>query len=426
MSLRAGRANKAARLTPRGAILGPGLIAGASDDDPSGIATYSQVGAQFGYGLLYTLFLTYPLMVAIQEISGRIGHITGRGIAGNLRLHYPRWLGSAVVAALAVANIINLGADVGAMGAALKLLIGGPALLYVAVFGAASVLLEILVRYARYAALLKWLCLSLLSYVICVFVVNVAWAQVGWALVRPPFEGTSAYVTAVVAVLGTTISPYLFFWQAQQEVEDAAQLTGGDRPTRGQMRQDLKRIRLDTLIGMGLSNLIAVCIVVAAAASLHAQGITTIESAAQAAEALRSVAGPFTFAVFALGIIGTGLLTVPVLAGSAAYALGELLSWRVGLIHRARRAKAFYAAVGVATVIGCALNFTSVNPIRALYWSAVLNGVVAVPVMAAMMHMSSRRAVMGAWTLPSSLRVLGWVATAVMGLTVLALGVTAL
>jgi Mn2+/Fe2+ NRAMP family transporter len=192
------------------------------------------------------------------------------------------------------------------------------------------------------------------------------------------------------------------------------------------MRLDLKRIRLDTLIGMGLSNLIAVCIVVAAAASLHAQGITTIESAAQAAEALRSVAGPFTFAVFALGIIGTGLLTVPVLAGSAAYALGELLSWRVGLIHRARRAKAFYAAVGVATVIGCALNFTSVNPIRALYWSAVLNGVVAVPVMAAMMHMSSRRAVMGAWTLPSSLRVLGWVATAVMGLTVLALGVTAL
>jgi NRAMP (natural resistance-associated macrophage protein)-like metal ion transporter len=402
------------------------LIAGASDDDPSGIATYSQVGAQFGYGLLYTLLFTYPLMVAIQEISARIGHVTGRGIAGNLRRHYPPWVARAVVASLAVANIINLGADLGAMGAALKLLAGGPALLYVALFGAASALVEIFTRYARYAALLKWLCLSLLSYVVCVFVVHVSWAQVGRALLRPPFEATPAYITAVVAVLGTTISPYLFFWQAQQEVEDAAQRPERATPTRAETRSQLSRIRLDTLIGMGLSNLIAACIVIAAAATLHPKGILTIESAAQAAEALRGVAGQFTFAVFALGIIGTGLLTVPVLAASAAYALGELLSWRVGLIYRARRAKAFYTAVFVATVIGGALNFTAVNPMRALYWSAVLNGVVAVPVMAAMMHMSSRREVVGAWTLPVGLRVLGWAATGVMGTTVLALLATAL
>jgi Mn2+/Fe2+ NRAMP family transporter len=257
-------------------------------------------------------------------------------------------------------------------------------------------------------------------------VVHVSWHDFLQGLFWPHFSAQKDFWLMVVAVLGTTISPYLFFWQAQQEVEDAAQRPTRNAPTRQEMRWELKRIRLDTLLGMGLSNLIAVCIVVAAAATLHTQGIKTIESAAQAAEALRAVAGPFTFAVFALGIIGTGLLTVPVLAASAAYALGELLSWRVGLIQRASRARAFYAALALATLIGCGLNFTAVNPMRALYWSAVLNGVVAVPVMVAMMHMSARRAVVGAWTLPRGLRLLGWTATAVMALTVLALAVTAL
>ena len=400
------------------------LIDGTADDDPSGIATYSQVGAQFGYGLLWTLIVSYPLMVAIQEISGRIGYLSGRGLAGNLKRHYPRSLAYGLVALLMLANTINLGADVGAMGAALRLLIAGPALLYVCLFGAVSVLLEVFVHYERYATFLKWLCLSLLSYVACVFVVHIPWGAVGMALLVPPLALSTAYITAVVAVFGTTISPYLFFWQAQQEVEEAAECPSGKG--RAAVRAQLRRIRLDTLVGMGISNLIAVCIIIAAAATLHTRGITRIESAAQAAEALRAVAGPFTFALFALGIIGTGLLTLPVLAGSAAYAIGELRSWRVGLVQQPRRAKAFYGVLLAATALGCALNFTHINPMRALYWSAVLNGIVAVPVMIAMMHLSMRPEVVGSGALPRGLRILGWAATAVMALTVLALGVSAL
>ena len=406
-------------------ILGPGLITGASDDDPSGIATYSQVGAQFGYGLLWTLLFTYPLMAAIQEISGRMGSVTGRGIAGNLRREYPPLLGYVLVALLSVANTINLGADVGAMGAALQLLIAGPAWAYVCFFGLLSVLLAVFVRYTRYASLLKWLCLSLLSYVVCVFVVEVSWPQVVRGLLRPTLTVHADYVMAIVAVFGTTISPYLFFWQAQQEVEEGDPRGNGGR-RRKSGHAEFKRIRLDTLVGMGLSNVVAICIIIAAAATLHPQGVTTIESAAQAAEALRRLAGPLTFVVFALGIIGTGLLTLPVLAASAAYAVGELLSWPVGLRQRPGGAKAFYAVIAVATLLGCLLNFTSVNPMRALYWSAVLNGVVAVPVMFAMMHMSARAAVMGSATLPRGLAWLGWAATAVMALTVIAMALSAL
>ncbi|HEY2200890.1 MAG TPA: divalent metal cation transporter, partial [Solirubrobacteraceae bacterium] len=353
-------------------LFGPGLITGASDDDPSGIATYSQAGAQFGYGLLWTLIVTYPLMVAIQEISARLGHVTGRGIAGNLQRHYSPALARGLVGLLALANVVNLGADVGAMGAALRLLWGGPVLLYVAAFALVSVLVEIFTSYARYAALLKWLCLSLLSYVVCVFVVDVSWHDVVHSLLPPRLTAQSQYLMAIVAVFGTTISPYLFFWQAQQEVEERA----AGRASRGES-SEFTRIRLDTVIGMAVSNLIAVCILVTAGATLHRHGLTTIESAAQAAEALRAVAGRFAFAVFSLGIIGTGLLTLPVLAASAAYAVGELFSWPVGLNHRPGRAKAFYGAVAVATLLGGALNFSPVNPIRALYWSAVLNGVVA-------------------------------------------------
>ena len=401
-------------------ILGPGLVTGASDDDPSGIGTYSQAGAQFGYGLLWTLLFSYPLMVAIQEISARIGRSTGRGIAGNLKLHQPRWHAGALVLLLAFANIVNLGADLGAMGAALKLLIAGPQLLYVCALGATCLLLEIFVGHARYTALLRWLCLSLVSYVICALVSDVDWSGVARALVWPQSPGQPGYAMAVVAILGTTISPYLFFWQAQEEVEACRQHPNGALHG-ATARSEFRRIRLDTLTGMAISNLIAVCIVIATAGALHAHGQTTIETAAQAAAALQHVAGPFTFAVFALGIVGTGLLAVPVLAGSAAYALGECLSWRVGLAQPPGRARAFYAAIALATGLGCALNFTPINPIRALYWSAVLNGVVAVPVMIAMMRLSTRAAVMGGHTLPLGLRLLGWVATAAMAGAVLAL-----
>ncbi len=407
-------------------VMGPGLITGASDDDPSGIATYSQVGAQFGYGLAWTLIFSYPLMVAIQLVSARIGRVTGFGIAGNLLRHYPVWLSSGIVGLLLTANIINLGADLGAMGAALKLLIHGPAHLYVVLLGVLSAALQIFMRYARYVSVLKWLSLSLLSYVVCAFVVHVSWMSVAWHIVWPRFSFDSDYVMAVVAVLGTTISPYLFFWQAEEEVEDEKERDGARPLIRApqQAGTELARIRLDTYVGMALSNLIALFIVITTAATLHAQGVLDIQTAAQAAEALRSVAGPLTFAVFAAGIIGTGLLAIPVLAGSAAYALGEVLSWHVGLARTPIRAKAFYGAIAAATAIGVILNFTPINPVKALYWSAVLNGIAAVPVMVVMMRLTMRRDIMGDFTLPRLLRAIGWLATLAMALTVVALVVT--
>jgi NRAMP (natural resistance-associated macrophage protein)-like metal ion transporter len=407
-------------------IMGPGLITGASDDDPSGIATYSQVGAQFGYGLAWTLLFSYPLMAAIQEISARIGRVTGFGIAGNLRRHYPVWLSSGIVGLLLVANVINLGADLGAMGAALKLLISGPALIYVLLFGLFSTALEIFARYARYVSILKWLCLSLFSYVICAFVVKVPWAEVGWAIIWPPLSAKPDYLIAIVAVLGTTISPYLFFWQAEQEVEDEKERPGARPLVRApeQARAEFSRIRIDTYLGMALSNVIAFFIVVTAAATLHAHGVTNIQTSADAAQALRAAAGPFTFVVFAAGIIGTGLLTLPVLSGSAAYAVGELCAWPVGLARRPLHAKAFYAVIAAATAIGVGLNFTSIDPVKALYWSAVVNGVVAVPVMFAMMHLSMQPRIMAGFTLPVPLRILGWVATVAMAVTALAMVAT--
>lgn len=407
-------------------IMGPGLITGASDDDPSGIATYSQVGAQFGYGLGWSLVLAYPLMVAIQEISARVGRVTGVGIAGNLRRYYPASLLNGIVALLVLANVINIGADLGAMGEALKLLIGGPALLYVVGFTALSIGLEVFVRYSRYVSVLKYLTLSLLAYVATVFVVGVPWLQVLHDIVLPPLSLDKGYVLAVVAVLGTTISPYLFFWQAEEEVEEEQ-----ERPEKSPLidapRQapgEFFRIRIDTYVGMILSNLVALFIVITTAATLHAHGITDIATSAQAAEALRPIAGPFAFALFAAGIIGTGLLALPVLAGSAAYALGEAMGWRVGLARKAKRAPAFYGAIVVATGVGAALNFSPIDPIRALFWSAVINGIVAVPVMAIMMLMTHRRDVMGAFVISPVLRLLGWLATITMAATVIALAVT--
>ena len=407
-------------------VMGPGLITGASDDDPSGIATYSQVGAQFGYGLAWSLPFSYPLMVAIQEISARIGRVTGIGIAGNVRRHYPRSLASGIVIVLLIANVINLGADLGAMGAGLRLLIPGPQLLYVVLFGLLSAGLEIFTRYSRYVSVLKWLCLSLLAYVVCAFVVHIPWLTVARQVVMPPFAFTSDYIMAIVAVLGTTISPYLFFWQAEQEVEEEREDKKAKPLVRApwQAKYEFARIRLDTIIGMLISNAIAFFILVTTAATLHARGVTNINTAADAAEALRGVAGPFTFVIFAAGMIGTGMLALPVLSGSAAFAVGELFRWPVGLAQKPKRANAFYGVIAAATLIGVGLNFTPIDPVKALYWSAVLNGLAAVPVMVIMMHLASRRKVMGDFTIPAALKILGWLSTAVMTLAALALVVS--
>ena len=395
--------------------LGPGLITGAADDDPSGIATYSQVGAQFGYGLAWTMLFSLPFMIVIQEVSGRIGCVTGRGIADNLRRHYPSWLVRSVVALLLVANVINLGADLGAMGAALRLLVGGSSHLYTVAFGILCVLAEVFLSYPVYAGFLKWLTLSLFTYVAVVFAVHVPWDQALLATLVPHLSMDHDQAMALVAVLGTTISPYLFFWQSSLEVEDG--LRRGVRPLR--LTPDLaapqfRRIRADTVVGMGVSNLIAICIIYATAATLHQSGVTDIQTSSQAAEALRPIAGNLTFFIFAAGIIGTGLLAVPVLAGSGAFALSEALSWQGGLERRLLQAKAFYATIAVSTIAGVGLNFTTLNPVKALYWSAVVNGVLAAPVMAAVMLVAGNGRIMGRLTLSKPLLVAGWLATTIM------------
>jgi Mn2+/Fe2+ NRAMP family transporter len=398
------------------AALGPGLITGASDDDPSGIATYSQAGAQFGYQLGWIMLFSWPLMCAIQEICARIGRVTGRGLGGNLHRHYPRWLVWSLVALLVFANTINLGADMGAMGAALKLVVGGPALAYTAGFGVLSVLLEVFVRYSRYVPYLKWLTLSLFAYVGVAMVVGVPWKTVIVDLAVPRLSLSPGYLTVMVAILGTTISPYLFFWQAEEEVEDLRERAGAtallsspqDAPA------EFRRIRWDTRIGMGLSNLVALFIILTTAATLHAHGITDIQTSSQAALALEPIAGRFVFVVFALGIVGTGLLALPVLAGSAAYAAGEVLGWHVGLTRRLRRARLFYGAILAAMVVGGAINFIHIDPMKALFWSAVVNGVAAVPLMGLIMHLGNNRAAMGEFTMPPALRSVGWAATAAM------------
>lgn len=395
--------------------LGPGLVTGAADDDPSGISTYSQVGAQFGYTFAWTMLFSFPLMAAFQEVCARIGAVTGAGIAHNLRRHYPAWVLRSAVILLLVANVINLGADLGAMGAAARLLIAGPGLLYTVLFGIVCILLETFLSYAHYAQVLKWLTLSLFAYVAVVFAAHVPWetALHGTLIPTLVFDGPNAM--ALVAILGTTISPYLFFWQSSQEVEEGRRRH--IRPLGLKARgagTELQRIRTDTIIGMGFSNLIALFIIWATAATLHASGVTNIQTSSQAAEALRPIAGPFTFFVFAAGIIGTGMLAVPVLAGSAAYAVAELFQWPGTLDSRPRQARAFYATIAVATLGGVALNFTSLDPIKALYWSAVVNGVLAAPLMAVIMLIACNPKIMGRLTLPTYMRIFGWLATAVM------------
>jgi Mn2+/Fe2+ NRAMP family transporter len=379
------------------------------------------------------MLFSYPLMSAIQEISGRIGRVTGHGIAGNIRRYYPAWLLYPVVFLLVVANTFNIGADIGAMGDALRLLIGGNALLYAIAFAALCVVLQILIPYASYCSFLKWLTLVLLSYVATTLVVHVPWGDALYQTITPRLGKSGDYWATFIAILGTTISPYLFFWQASQETEEIRDKPL-DHPLKvapEQAEQQFGRIRIDTYIGMFISNIIAFFIILAAAVTLHAHGVKTIDTADQAAEALRPLAGRFAFTLFAAGIVGTGLLAVPVLAGSAAYAVGEALKWPTGLDRKPLAAKGFYGVLAVATLVGLAMNFpavqrhTHLTPIRALFWSAVINGVVAVPIMVVMMLMTDNKKAMGKFAGSSQfLRVFGWLATGVMGAAAVGLFLT--
>jgi NRAMP (natural resistance-associated macrophage protein)-like metal ion transporter len=395
--------------------LGPGLVTGAADDDPSGIGTHSQVGAQFGYGLSWTFLFSFPLMVAIQEVAAEIGRVTGAGIARNMRRHYPRPLLVLMVGLLLIANIVNLGADLAAMGAAVALLIGGPIGLYTLLFGVFCIIVEVALSYERYAAVLKWATLSLFAYVAVVIVAQVPWGEALTSLVVPRIEWTGAYATAVVAILGTTISPYLFFWQAGQEIEE--QKRHKVKPlciTPKEAGPELKRIRIDTLTGMAFSSIVSLAIVFATAATLHANGIRDIETSAQAAEALRPIAGNFAFALFALGIIGTGLLAVPVLAGSAAYAVTEMFGISGSLDAKPTKARLFYGTIAVTTLLGVSLQYVGIDPARALYWAAVVNGVLAAPLMVMMMLIVRNPRAMGRLTLGRRATITGWIATGVM------------
>jgi NRAMP (natural resistance-associated macrophage protein)-like metal ion transporter len=404
-------------------VVGPGLITGASDDDPSGIGTYSQAGAQFGFGLGWTMLLTYPLMCSVQMISARIGRVTGHGLAGSVARHYPAWLTYGVVMLLLIANTINIGADLGAMADASALVSGLHPALFLVGFAAFCAISEIVMRYANYVRVLKWLTLALLAYVATLFLVDLDWGEALTGLVAPDLSWDRDTLMMVVAILGTTISPYLFFWQASQEAQDV-QATPDEDPLKCdplEGRVELKRIGLDTMVGMAASNLVALAIIFTTAATLHADGITQIRTSADAAEALRPLAGPYASTIFALGIVGTGLLAVPVLAGSAAYALGEALRWPTGLERKPKRAKAFYGTILAATGIGMLMNFLPIDPIRALVVAAMINGVAAVPVMAVMMLVSARSSVMGVFTVNGWLRVLGWLTTAAMAAAVVAM-----
>jgi NRAMP (natural resistance-associated macrophage protein)-like metal ion transporter len=408
--------------------LGPGLITGAADDDPSGIATYSQAGAQFGFGTLWTVLLTYPLMVGIQMVSAKIGRVSGHGLATNIRRHYPAWLLYAVVGLLLTANTINIAADISAMGEALKLIVGGPAQLYAVAFGVVSLLLQVFIPYRRYVRILKWLTLGLLAYVATAFVVHIPWRQVIVSTLMPSGSWSTAYITTVVAIFGTTISPYLFFWQASQEVEEqlADPLAKPLIEAPEQAQPHLRRIRIDTCIGMGFSNLVAFFIILTTAVTLHLHGITEIQTSAQAAQALRPIAGEFAFMLFSAGIIGTGLLAIPVLAGSSAYAMAGAFKWKNSLERTPMMAKRFYGIIAISTLLGLALGFTAIDPIKALYWSAVINGVISVPIMVVIMLMAGRPEIMGQFTISKKLALLGWLATAMMGIAVAAMLVTLL
>ncbi len=402
--------------------LGPGLITGAADDDPSGIATYSQAGAQFGYSLLWSLVFTLPLMTAIQIVSARIGYVSGQGLAANMKRAFPRPVLLLLVGLLLVANTLNIAADIAAMGEALRLLLGGSAHVYALTFGLASVVMQVFLPYQSYVRWLKWLTLALLAYVGVVGVLHLDWADVLWRTIRPELSWNRDMLLTLIAVFGTTISPYLFFWQAGQEMEDR-RAGPGEPHTPAEVRAHLRRIKIDSNIGMGFSNLIAFFIMLSAAATLHVAGITDIQTSAQAVLALKPLAGEQAALLFALGIIGTGLLAVPVLAGSAAYAVAEVAGWRGSLSLKLERGegRGFYGVIAAATLGGVALCFSPMDPVKELFWSAVFNGIAAVPIMAAMMVLASRTQIMGTHVIGHRLRRTGWLATGVMAVAVLAM-----
>ena len=396
--------------------LGPGLTTGAADDDPSGIATYSQAGAQFGFALTWTMFLTLPFMAAIQIISACIGWQTRHGLASNIARHLSPVVLYSLVLLLVVANTINIAADLAAMGEALRLVAGGYALVYAIAFGFACLIAEILIPYHTYAGYLKFLTLVLLVYVAAAFSIHIPWGAVAAATFIPAFALERDFLLTIVAVFGTTISPYLFFWQASQEAEESRLSHRHKHRARPEIEKHyLTHISIDTWIGMCVSNLIAFFIIVTTAATLNTHGVTKISTAAEAAEALRPIAGELTFALFAAGIIGTGLLAVPVLAGSAAYAVAESFHLPGSLELPASRALGFYAIVGAATLGGAALALTNIDPIAMLFWTAVINGVIAVPIMAAMMVMVAKTRSL---SLPLWLKVLGWLAAVLMAVSV--------
>jgi NRAMP (natural resistance-associated macrophage protein)-like metal ion transporter len=417
------------RLTDNATLkaLGPGLITGAADDDPSGIATYSQAGAQFGFNTLWTLVLTYPFMVGIQLVSARIGRVTGRGLAANIRRAYSPWLLYVIVLLLLIANVINIAADIAAMGEAMRLVTGfGSAHFYALGFGLLCLALQVFLPYTTYVRYLKWLTLGLLAYVATAFAVNTPWTEVFTRTVWPRFAFTKDSVALVVAIFGTTISPYLFFWQASQEVEEiradrAAQALRIGAKDAG---RQLRRIKTDTMFGMGFSNLVAYFIMLTTAVTLGAHGITNIQTSAQAANALRPVAGEFAFLLFALGIVGTGMLAVPVLAGSAAYAVTESFRWRNGLDLKVVEAREFYGIITLATLGGILLDFAPVDPIKALVLSAQINGVIAVPIMTVMMMLAHNRKIMGQFTLTTRHTLTGWFGVAIMLVAVVAMFLT--
>jgi NRAMP (natural resistance-associated macrophage protein)-like metal ion transporter len=405
-------------------ILGPGFITGAADDDPSGIGTYSQTGAQFGYSQLWTMLFALPFMIAIQEMCGRIGMVTGRGLAGVIKRHYSRKVLAVAISLLLVANAVNIGADLGAMGASAQLLVGGSLAGWIIAMTFVTLLLEIFVSYHVYARVLKYFTLSLLAYVVTMFIVKQPWGRILYSTLVPRISFTKDYLLNIVAIIGTTISPYLFFWQANQEVEEAIDQKRLKSMERGKPRfskRNLLRGQQDTAIGMTFSNVIAFFIIATTASTLGAHGMTSIETAAQAAEALRPLAGRFTSALFALGIIGTGLLAVPVLAGSASYAVAEAAGWRAGLYKTVDQAHGFYGVITLATLLGLLVNFTDIPPFKMLYYTAVLNGIAAPPLMVFILLIANNRAVMGKNCNGWLGNILGWTITVIMSLCSIAL-----
>ena len=405
--------------------LGPGVITGAADDDPSGIATYSQAGAQQGVGLLWTVVLTWPMMVAVQSVSARIGRVTGRGLAANMLAVFPRPVVTGLVALLFLANTINIGADLSAMGAAVNLMVGGSRHLYTVLLALGMLAAVVFIPYHHYVAVLRWLTFSLFAYVGVVFTVHIDWLAVLSGALLPSFDRTGDSYMLSVAVFGTTISPYLFFWQSSQEVEDEEVTRAKpliDQPDKAD--GELTRIGWETVAGMAISNIVAFFIILTTAMTLHANGHTDIQSSEQAAAALKPIAGDAAFLLFSLGIVGTGLLAVPVLAGSTAYAMGEVRGWRIGLEHRLGDARAFYAVIAVSILLGIAVEASPLDPIKALVWSAVVNGVITVPILVAMMIVASSRRQMGKFTAAPMQRIFGWLTTAMMAAAAVAMFAT--